>query len=280
MRADLHCHSRYSDSSVTVQDIVRMAKLHQVDAIAITDHDTLAGQEEALLYGKQYGVEIVPGLEFSGWDYKRQQKAHILCYYPKKPEALSPICQQIKESREQTTLEMLHLVMEHYPITEEMVWERAKDSVTIYKQHIMHTLIDSGYSRRFFGELNQKLFSHKNGIANIEIVYPDVYAVLEAVQQAGGIAVMAHPGECREKGLLEELSSQGLLDGVELLCPKNDEAEIQRVKAIAEQYDLLTTAGTDFHGMYSSRNHHVGMFTMPIEWLDRLKVRASEKTPQ
>ena len=84
MRADLHCHSRYSDSSVTVQDIVRMAKLHQVDAIAITDHDTLAGQEEALLYGKQYGVEIVPGLELSGWDYKRQQKAHILCYYPKK----------------------------------------------------------------------------------------------------------------------------------------------------------------------------------------------------
>ena len=78
----------------------------------------------------------------------------------------------------------------------------------------------------------------------------------------------------------ERFVRRTVLDGVELLCPKNDEAEIQRVKAIAEQYDLLTTAGTDFHGMYSSRNHHVGMFTMPIEWLDRLKVRASEKTPQ
>ncbi|MDD5953250.1 MAG: PHP domain-containing protein [Oscillospiraceae bacterium] len=277
MGADLHCHSRYSDSSVPVEDVVLMAKLHQVEAIAITDHDTLAGQEEAKHYGAQYGVEIVPGLEISGYDYKRKQKAHILCYYPKRPEALTPICQTIWKNRDTATREMIHLVMAHYPITEEMVERRAKDSVSIYKQHIMHTLIDAGYSRHFFGKVNQSLFSHRNGLAHLDIIYPDVYDVLEAVRAARGVAVMAHPGESREKGLLEELSQAGLLDGVELYCPKNDEAERARVQAIADRYGLVTTGGTDFHGMYSSRCHSVGTFTATTAMLERLKDCASKK---
>ena len=277
MGADLHCHSRYSDSSVSIEDVVLMAKCHQVDAIAITDHDTMAGQAEALAYGAKYGVEVIPGLELSGYDYQRKQKSHILCYLPKEPAALEAICQTVWKNREEATRQMIQLVTKLYPITEEMVERRAKDSTSIYKQHIMHALIDAGYSRHFFGSVNQKLFSHRNGQANIEIVYPDVYDILEAVKAARGVAVVAHPGESREKGLLVELASKGLIDGVELYCPKNDAAEIQRVQAIADEYGLLTTAGTDFHGMYSSRCHHVGTYTAPMEWLDRLKERAAAK---
>lgn len=277
MGADLHCHSKYSDSSVSVEDVVLMAKCHQVDAIAITDHDTMAGQAEAQYFGEKYGVEVIPGLELSGYDYKRKQKSHILCYMPKNPAALEPICETVWKNRDTATRKMIQLVAQLYPITEAMVERRAKDSTSIYKQHIMHTLIDAGYSRHFFGAVNQKLFSHRNGQANIEIVYPDVYDVLEAVKAARGVAVVAHPGESREKGLLEELASQKLIDGVELYCPKNDETEIQRVQAIAEQYGLLTTGGTDFHGMYSSRCHHVGTYMAPDAWLTRLKECAAVK---
>ncbi len=277
MRADLHCHSRYSDSSVPVEDVILMAKCHHVDAVAVTDHDTMAGQEEAQRWGARYGVEVIPGLELSGYDYKRKEKSHILCYLPKRPEALQEICQTVWDNREAATHQMIHRVMEQYPITEEMVERRARGSVSIYKQHIMHTLIDAGYARQFFGEVNQKLFSSRNGLAYVEIVYPDVYQVLEAVKAARGVAVVAHPGESKRKGLLEELAAQGLIDGVELYCPKNDEAEVARVAAIAERYGLLTTAGTDFHGMYSSRSQHVGTFTAPGEWLDRLKACAAAK---
>lgn len=277
MGADLHCHSRYSDSSVSVEDLVIMAKMHQLDAIAITDHDTLAGQEEALHYGAKYGVEIIPGLELSGYDYKRKEKSHILCYFPKEPEALRDICNKVLESRDKTTRQIVEKVTELYPITTEMVEKRAKDSTSLYKQHIMHTLIDAGYCRHFFGNLNRKLFNHRDGLANIEIVYPDVYEVLEAVKAARGVAVVAHPGESRQKGLLEELAAQGLIDGVELYCPKNDEAEMQRVQAIVEQYGLLVTGGTDFHGMYSSRSQHIGTFTTSMEALQALKERAASK---
>ncbi len=277
MGADLHVHSRYSDSSVSVKDLVLMAKMHHLDAIAITDHDTMAGQEEALRYGAEYGVEIIPGLELSGYDYKRNEKSHILCYFPKEPEALQDICDKVQTSRDVTTRKIVEKVMEIYPITMEMVESRAKDSTSIYKQHIMHTLIDTGYSRHFFGKVNQQLFNHRDGFAHIEIVYPDVYEVLEAVKAARGVAVVAHPGESRRKGLLEELAAQGLIDGVELYCPKNNEEEIRRVQAIVDQYGLLITGGTDFHGMYSSRSQHIGTFTTPMEHLEALKKRAASK---
>lgn len=277
MGADLHVHSRYSDSSVSVEDLVLMAKMHHLDAIAITDHDTMAGQEEALYYGAKHGMEIIPGLELSGYDYQRNEKSHILCYFPKEPEALRDICNKVQTSRDVTTRQIVDKVTEIYPITVEMVESRAKDSTSIYKQHIMHTLIDNGYSRHFFGKVNQKLFNHRDGLAHIEIVYPDVYEVLEAVKAARGVAVVAHPGESRQKGLLEELAAQGLIDGVELYCPKNDEAERARVQAVADQYGLLITGGTDFHGMYSSRSQHIGTFTTPMEHLEALKKRAASK---
>lgn len=277
MRADLHCHSKYSDSSVSVEDLVRMAKLNKIDAIAITDHDTFAGQSEAVQFGDRYGVKIVPGIELSGYDYHRGEKAHILCYYPKQPKALNPVCEKVRKSRYDTTLKMVHRICELFPVSEEMIFSRAKDSTNIYKQHIMHTLIDAGYARDFFGELYKKLFSPKDGLANYEIVYPDVYEILEAVKAARGIAVVAHPGESKKEGLLRALAEQNLIDGIELYCPKNSEKMQAEVREIAAQYDLLLTAGTDFHGMYSSRTNCVGTYTMPGEWLAQLEERAAQK---
>ena len=277
MKADMHCHSRHSDSSVPVRDLIQMAKLSGVSAIAVTDHDTYAGQEEALYYGEKIGVEVIPGIELSGYDFERKQKSHILCYYPKDFSALDGVCREVHDHREEVTRRMIRIVAEHYPITEAMVEERAKDSTSIYKQHIMHALIDAGCTREFFGDLNRELFNHKDGIAYIKIVYPDVYRVLEAAKASGGVIVVAHPGESRQKGLLEELASKGLIDGVELYCPKNDEQEIARVLDIAKRYDLLLTGGTDFHGMYSNRSYRIGTFTAPWEWLQKLKDLAARK---
>ena len=73
--------------------------------------------------------------------------------------------------------------------------------------------MDAGYTKEIFGSLYQTLFDHQEGLAHIEIPYPDVYQVLETIGESGGVAVMAHPGECKKEGLLEELAASGLLDG-------------------------------------------------------------------
>ena len=75
MAADLHCHTRHSDGSATVEEVILFAKGNGVSTLAITDHDTVSGWEEAARYGERYGMTVIPGIELSGYDYKRGQKS-------------------------------------------------------------------------------------------------------------------------------------------------------------------------------------------------------------
>ena len=88
---------------------------------------------------------------------------------------------------------------------------------------------------------------------------------------------MAHPGECKKEGLLEELAASGLLDGVEIWHPKNSPEKRPEFQAIARQHGLIMTGGTDFHGMYSSRCDPVGSYTTPEDQLQALYRRKEEK---
>lgn len=271
MPADLHCHTRYSDGAVTVEELVALAKINQVPAIALTDHDTVAGWEEAEQFGRQYGVTVIPGVELSGYDGKRKQKAHILCYFCPHPEGLQWIFDEVAENRRIATDEMIQLALQRYPIPREMIVRRAGgEGRSIYKQHILHALSDAGYTKQLFGELYRELFDYETGLAHREIPYPDVYDVLKSVRETGGVAVFAHPGEYKKEGLLEELAASGLIDGVEVWHPKNPERKRPDYQRVAQQYGLFQTGGTDFHGMYSARYGSVGSFVTPDSQLARL----------
>lgn len=94
MSIDLHCHTRYSDGSTPLEELIQLAALRGVTTFALTDHDTMAGCECALELGREAGVTVIPGVEISAADPKRHGKAHILCYKPKKPEVLLPLLQK------------------------------------------------------------------------------------------------------------------------------------------------------------------------------------------
>ena len=83
MSIDLHCHTRYSDGSTPLEELIQLAALRGVTTFALTDHDTMAGCECALELGRGAGVTVIPGVEISAADPKRHGKAHILCYKPK-----------------------------------------------------------------------------------------------------------------------------------------------------------------------------------------------------
>ena len=99
MSIDLHCHTRYSDGSTPLEELIQLAALRGVTTFALTDHDTMAGCECALELGREAGVTVIPGVEISAADPKRHGKAHILCYKPKRPEVVLPLLQKTTDSR-------------------------------------------------------------------------------------------------------------------------------------------------------------------------------------
>ena len=277
MIGDLHCHTTLSDGSLGIEDIIVQAKKTGIDFISITDHDTMSSINRAKVLGERYGVQTIPGVELSAWDKKRNRKVHILCYAPQKPDRLEGLCIKSCEIRRKCAAEMVENVMKLYPITAESVMKHATGSKSIFKQHIMHALIEYGYTTHFYGKLNHKLFNHENGTCIVEREYPDVNFVLDLIHSSKGVAVMAHPMMYDSAELLEELAQSGKIDGIEAYHYSATEEQQQKLCETAEKYDLIVTGGSDFHGLYNMRPTHLGMYTTDKDNIDRILKLCNKK---
>lgn len=276
MKIDLHCHTTLSDGSLGIEDIIAQAKKTGIDVLSITDHDTLSSYSRASVLAERYGVKIIQGVEMSAWDKERNQKVHILCYAPKKPDRLEGLCLKCCDIRKACSKEMIEKVKELYPITEESVLKHATGSKSIFKQHIMRSLIEYGYALEFYGKLNDELFNLENGTCLVEREYPDVKFVLELIRSARGVSVMAHPAQYDNIELLEALAAEGKIDGVEIGHYTTDPESEKKLLEIAAKYDLIVTGGSDFHGLYNAQPSHLGSYTTTKENLDRI-IKLSNK---
>ncbi len=270
MLGDLHCHTRLSDGSSTIDDLVFYAKRGGLDFVAITDHDTMAGVTRATVLGKRYGIKVVPGIELSAYDTARKRNVHILCYLPQKPERLLGICSKVLESRNRAGQEMLGRAMRYYPITTEHVARYSSGSKALCEAHIMNAIMDLGYTDRIYGPLYDELFDSWQGSCYVSITYPDVRNVIDVIHSAGGLAVMAHPSRNDGFDLLEELCTKKLLEGVEYSHPGVGPEDKERISQLAKHYGLIKTGGTDFHGYYSRRPQPLGSFVTQPEDIDEL----------
>ena len=275
MSADLHCHTKMSDGSVTIEELVILAKNKGITTISVTDHDTFAGSTRAKVFAKRHGVTVIPGIEFSAFDYDRNQKVHVLCYHCSYPDRLEGLCKRIGDSRKKAASIMVQKVMHLYPVGADILLRHSHGSTNVFKQHIMHGLMDAGYTNELYGSVYNKLFTPRIGLANAKIEYPDVHHVLSEVKQAGGIAVIAHPGQLKDISLLEQLADRKEIDGIEVWHPSNEESLVAQLMTLAETHHLLMTGGTDFHGMYSKVPRTIGFYITPQD-----QVRALEKWKQ
>lgn len=277
MIGDLHCHSKLSDGSMGLESLLFYAKRMGLDFLALTDHDTLAGVTRATVIGKRVGIGVIPGVEMSCLDTQRGRRVHMLCYLPKKPDRLEGMLGKVIASRDKAGQRMVEKVMRYYPVSLEHIAKYYAPSKCIYKQHIMNALLDLGYCDRIYGDLYNELFDNKRGLCYEKVEYPGVYETLDLIHQSGGCAVLAHPRVYDSFDLLEELAEKGLLDGVEASHPKNKEGDYERILEVAQRYDLITTGGTDFHGMYNSRPNPLGTCITTQESLNRLFALSNEK---
>ena len=254
MKADLHIHSRISDGSDTIEQITNIAKNKGLDAIAITDHDTLA---QLTRIPDNAGIKVVAGVEISAIHPETKTRVHILGYKIQNPEQLAKLTRITLISRSRNSEKQVETLLQHGFNIDMDKLERA-DGKYLYKQHIMDWLVSTGQVPDMFGDFYTNTFKN-GGICDFDISYPDVFDAVKAVKKAGGVAVLAHPGQQRNYWLIPELIKIGL-DGLELNHHANSDNDKEIIRDYAKQYGLFLTGGSDYHGKYEPHPFGIGDF--------------------
>ena len=263
MRADLHIHSTVSDSSMTIGEVIQAAVQAELDAIAITDHDTLSHRNQIPLQpvaytdgrGEQRQLKVQAGIEISAYDYEKQFRVHVLGYRIAKPEIVEKLTLPTLEARHANSMKQIQILEAHgYHIDVSRV--KKADGQYIYKQHIMDYLTETGQVPEMFGDFYYQTFKN-GGICDFDICYADPKEAVRAIKDAGGLAVLAHSGQQQNFELIPGLWEAGL-DGLELNHHANSQADHQIIRKYAEQYSLFLTGGSDSHGRYEPNSPAVG----------------------
>jgi len=254
MKADLHIHSRISDGSDTITQIIDAAKEKGLDAIAITDHDTLVHLAKIPI---DAGIKIVAGVEVSATHLQTKTKAHILGYNIQNSVPLAALTRITSIARSRNSEKQVDILLQQGLKIEREKLTRA-NGMYLYKQHIMDWLVSTGQVPDMFGDFYNNTFKN-GGICDFDIIYPDVFDTVEAIKKTGGVAVLAHPGQQQNFWLIPELVKAGL-DGLELNHHANSAKDKEAIRDYAKQYGLFLTGGSDYHGKYEPQPFGIGDF--------------------
>jgi predicted metal-dependent phosphoesterase TrpH len=273
---DLHCHTNISDNSLSIEEVITLAKANGVKHLSITDHDTTKGLFQAIQIGESLGVEIIPGIEISAYDYQRNRRAHILGLYitPEHP-SIKQLCDPLVAKRHEASWQMVSRIQAAgYDITWEEVLALCEGGTGVYKQHIMHALLNKGYTDGIYGDLYKKLFKRgdatgEKGLAFIPIDYIDVLDAIRVIREAGGVPILAHPGQFNNFSAVNEWVQAGL-EGIEVLHPLHDTEDEYKARTLAERWNLIQTGGSDFHGFYGEAATEIGSKSIGYEHFNQL----------
>jgi predicted metal-dependent phosphoesterase TrpH len=252
MKADLHIHSTVSDGVASIPEIIDMAEARGLDAIAITDHDTFSHITQTPISEK---LKIIPGLEISAIDKSSGRHVHILGYNIQEPDVVKALTQPLLEARHRNTLRQITVLKDHgFEI--DIGKLKPADGKYLYKQHVLDYLVSTGQADEMFGSFYVKTFKNK-GICHFDIPYIDALDAVAAVSEAGGSAVLAHPGQQQNLYLVPALVRLGL-HGLEFNHPSNSESDKNIIREYAGQYSLFLTGGSDYHGKFERPDIGVG----------------------
>lgn len=277
MSGDLHCHTRLSDGSLGIEEIISFALKKGLGSIAITDHDCLAGTVRGKVIGARHGLQVIPGVELSSTCEEIDKNIHILCYLPDSPDMLEGLCKRNSQARKRASHFMMLQTAKRYNIPTEFIAKCATGSTNLFKKHIMQSLIECGYADCFNGELYEELFTKKSE-NNILIVpkYENTKSVIDSIHEAGGIAVLAHPYRSGCEDSIDDIIKMGI-DGIEVNHPSANEEQQANLRKIASKAKLLVTGGSDFHGLYNEYKVSLGDYTTSDEELHALLTYKSKQ---
>jgi len=254
--ADLHSHSRYSDGTLTVADLVTLAKSRGVALLALTDHDEMAGLAEAKRCADEHGLQWVSGVEVSA--ETRGTPIHILgLRVDEHNPALQAALHETREKRKRRAQRMSDsLAVAGIPDALSGAMAYAPNRDLISRTHFARHLVDSGVCHSFGEVFSRFLKPGKPGYTKQE--WLPMADTIQLIHGAGGRAVLAHPGRYEldtfggVNALLQEFTDAGG-DGVEVVCAAHHPSEWAQFGALARRFGLLASIGSDFHSHAESR---------------------------
>lgn len=244
-------HSTASDGGYTPTELIKKCADVGLDIVALTDHDTMDGVDEAIKAGKEFGVEVIPGIEFS----TKQGKVgvHMLGYgLDRKNEKLQQMLRLQREMRRKRMVEMLTKFEKVNILLQPADVLKFVDGGSIGRPHVAKALVEKGYVKDVAEAFDLYLAEGKPCYVKKEKEMTPAEAI-QWIHNSGGVAILAHPTYYKLDHLIEEWVTQYNLDGVEVYHRDHDEKTVHHyeklVTEIEKKYNLtlLRTGGSDFH---------------------------------
>ena len=268
---DLHAHSTASDGSKTPPAVVSAAHAAGLTAIALTDHDTMAGVTEAVEAGHRLGVRVVPGVELSA--VYEDKEVHLLGLHIDRPSAIDDALRAFRHTRLLRAEEIVaKLNTIGVPLSLQSVLDQAAGAA-VGRPHIARALIHEGWARD-----SRDAFDRYLGAGRPAYVPKHRLSVADAialVHDGGGLSVLAHPGADGRRELIERYIAWGL-DGLEVRHPGHSAEDTARLGALAEFFRLVPSGGSDWHGA-SDGPRVLGAMRVPSSWLDAQDERLASR---
>ena len=244
---DLHCHSTASDGHLTPTELVEHAAAAGVTTMALTDHDTVEGLDEALAAGARSGVQVIPGIELTV--QVPHGSMHLLAYLPTtRPEAL------VERMTRQTELrtERIRMIVDRLAeIGVPVDWDavRARAAGQMGRPHVAHEMVQAGHVQTVQEAFDRYLAD--GGPAHVPNAGLEPHDALSLVGAVGGVAVLAHPASLRLpprhlQSFVQSLAARGLR-GIEVHRPEHTAEQRDAYGAIAKRLRLIPSGGSDFH---------------------------------
>lgn len=275
MFADLHLHSHFSDGTYTPAELAGHAQRHGLNAIALTDHDTVEGCEATAAACREPGIEFIPGAELTA--ELHDNELHILAYYvdTQNRKLLSELAkfQAVRQNRIREMVARLNRV--NIPLEADAVFALA-NCRSPGRPHVGRALVQAGFCVNLDEAFDRFLKKHRP--AYVPKFKMSALEAIELVHQSGGLAVMAHPGLNRTDEVIPELVEAGL-DGLECFHTKHNRATSEHYLQLAAHYRLLVTGGSDCHGL-SKGKPLIGSVKLPFAYVEQLRRRATERRTQ
>jgi 3',5'-nucleoside bisphosphate phosphatase len=276
VRIDLHTHSAVSDGTDSPAELIRAAGDAGLDVVALTDHDAVAGWAAAQQAARDLGIEFVPGTEIS--TKLHGTGLHLLAYWfdPNHP-ALKDVLTDIRLHRGRRIERIVNaLVAAGIPLTVDEVFAEAEPADAVGRPHVADALVRKGIVADRDEAFNIWLSEGRPG--NVRKHAPDVHQVIELVQDAGGVSVLAHPWGRTSRSVLTpevigELRAVGLA-GLEVDHEDHDPPTRAALRALAVDLDLIVTGSSDYHGS-GKTDHPLGCNTTEPAQYDQLRLHVA-----
>jgi 3',5'-nucleoside bisphosphate phosphatase len=260
---DLHTHTTASDGILPPEQVVEAAAAAGLQAIAVTDHDTVDGVPLAEVAGERLGIRIVPGVELSAT--VGDHEVHILALSVSRLDGIAERLAGLREmrvGRARLIVEKLNVAGVQITFEEVLV---AAAGGAVGRPHVARVMVERGFAT----DLRDAFYRYLRA-GGRAYVAKDKLSVADAVaiaHEAGAVAIWAHPAQAGRRERLEEMIAAGL-DGIEVLHPSHAADDIARLRALADFFGILPSGGSDWHGVNDSARQ-LGMMHVPMEWLER-----------